>query len=166
MQQWALSINSFFSAIINSDNPELEQSFHAHPFFHWYFHQFLDRTYSRIDDNLDPTLLTIVVSTITRISAALNESPPNSQRNFLFYTASYYAKLLATAIFRPRHPSIVSAVSTVLEALRNYKAQLSEGVTSLEKKMEIPSFSDRKFWDFLNPVKGKPSSAYEIKPED
>ena len=90
---------------------------------------------------------------------ALND-PPNTQRDFLFYTASYYAKWLATGFFRPRHPNIVSAVSTLLKALRNYKAHLGDGVLSLEKVLEIPGFSDKRWWRFLILPEEKSISEY------
>jgi hypothetical protein len=161
VRQWALSVNSYFSAIINSDpnDPQLLKSFHAHTFFHWYLHQFMDQLYESTNDDLDSEILMVVVSTLTEISVALNDFG-NPRRVFLFYTASYYAKLLATGIFRPRQPSIVSAVSTLLEALRNFKAHLGDGVMSFEQTLEIPSFSDKKWWDFLQLPEEKPTSVY------
>ena len=105
--------------------------------------------YAATYDNLDSEILTIVVSTITEISVALNDIP-NPQRDFLFYTASYYAKLLATGNFRSGHPNVVSAVSTLLEALRNYKAHLDWEVFASEKIMETPNLSDKEWWGFLN----------------
>jgi hypothetical protein len=106
----------------------------------------MELIYSRTNDNLDSEILTVIVSTITEISAALNDSP-NPRRDFLFYAASFYTKSLV--FFSPTHPTSVSAVSTLLEALRNYKAYLGEGVPSLEKILEIPSFSHQKWWEFL-----------------
>ena len=50
-----------------------------------------------------------------------------------FYAASFYTKSLAS--FCPTHPTLVSAVSTLLEPLRNYK-----GLLSLNKILEIPGF--------------------------
>lgn len=128
MHQWALSIKTFFSAIINSSSDDpLEQSFHAHIFFRWYFHDFVEQIYSNADDNLDSEALAVIVSVITEISVALHDSP-DSKRHFLFYTTSYYAKLLSTGNFRPKHPSmIVLAVSRLAEALGNYKAHLGPG---------------------------------------
>ena len=55
-----------------------------------------------------------------------------------FYTASLYTKSLA--FFCPTYPTLVSTVSTLLEALRNYKAYLGEGVPW------------RKYWKY--PVSG------------
>ncbi|KIM36636.1 hypothetical protein M413DRAFT_424302 [Hebeloma cylindrosporum] len=160
MRQWALSIKTFFLAIINSspDGPPLEQSFHAHIFFRWYFHDFMEQMYSTADsDNLDSEILAVIVSVIIEISVALHDSL-DPKRDFLFYTASYYDKLFATGNLRSKHPNmIVSAVSTLLEALGDYKARLGDGDHSLEKILEIPSFSDKEWWDFLKIPGKKPT---------
>jgi hypothetical protein len=90
----------------------------------------------------------------------------NMKHNFLFYTASYYAKLLATGSFRHQYPTVASAVSTLLEALRNYRAHLAGGVLSLEKMMGIPSFSDNEWWKFLKLPEAKPTSVYASNSEE
>ena len=161
MHQWALSINSYFSAIINSDpnDPQLLKSFHAHAFSHWYLHEFMDKLYENTNVGMDSEIVVVVVSTLTEISVALNDFG-NPRRVFLFYTASYYAKLLVTGIFRPRQPSFVSAVSTLLEALRNFKVNLGDGIFSFEKQFKIPNFSDKEWWDFLKLPEEKPTSVY------
>jgi len=160
--QWSLSIHSFFSTIIHSSPNDLHllHSFHAHTFFRWYLHTFRNQVYATTYDSLDSEILTVVVSTIIEISVALNDLP-NPQRDFLFYTASYYAKLLATGNFRSGHPNIVLAVSTLLEALRNYKVHISLDIVSLEKIMETPSFSDKGWWEFLNLPEEKPTYGAE-----
>jgi hypothetical protein len=160
--KWSLSIHSFFSTIIHSspDDLHLPHSFHAHTFFRWYLHTFRNQVYATTYDSLDSEILTVVVSTIVEISVALNDLP-NPQRDFFFYTASYYAKLLATGNFRSGHPNVVSAVSTLLEALSNYKAHISWGIVSLEKMMETPSFSDKGWWEFLNLPEEKPTYGSE-----
>ena len=120
----------------------------------------MQQTYSNTDDNLDSEVLAVIVSVITEISVALDGSP-GSKRDFLFYTASYHAKVLATGNSRPKHPNmIVSAVTTLLEALGKYKVHLGEGVHSLEKILEIPSFLDKEWWDFLKLPEKKPTSGY------
>ncbi|KIM43428.1 hypothetical protein M413DRAFT_443369 [Hebeloma cylindrosporum] len=153
VRQWSLCIHAFFSTIIHSspDDLYLKHSFHSHTFFRWYLQTFRNQVYSTTYDSLDSEILTIVVSTITEISVALNDFP-NPQRDFLFCVASYYAKLLATGNFRSGHPNVVSAVSTLLEALRNYKAhdQLVWEILRMDKIMETPSFSDKEWWGFLN----------------
>lgn len=161
MYQWALSINSFFLAIINAgpDDPQLLQTFHAHTSFRRYFYGFIHQIYSSTDNNLDSEILTVIISTITEISVALNGFA-NMKHNFLFYAASYYAKLLANGIFRHQYPTVASALSTLLEALRNYRAHLAGGVLSLEKMMGIPSFSDNEWWKFLKLPETKPTSVY------
>jgi len=58
--------------------------------------------------------------------------------------------LLATGNLRSGHPNVVSAVSTLLKALCNYRAHISWGIVSLEKIMETPSFLDKGWWNFLN----------------
>jgi hypothetical protein len=113
------------------------------------------------EDDLDSEILVVIVSTITEISAALHDFA-NPRREFLFYTASFYAKWLATGIFRARQPSIVSALYTLLGALRNYKAHLGDGIPSLET---IPNFLDqdildKEWWDFLKLPEEKPTSVY------
>jgi hypothetical protein len=157
VHQWALSIDSYFLSIINSspDDPHLEHSFHANTFFYWHLNEFMGHIYYTDDDS---EILTVVVSTLTKISMALNDIP-NPQRDFLFYTASYYAKSLSTAISRPRQPKIVSVIPTLLQALRNYKAHLGEGILSLEEILEIPSFSNAVWWEFLK-LETKPTSLY------
>jgi len=161
MFQWALSINSFFLAIINSglDGPHLLQTFHAHTSFRRYFYGFMHQLCSSTDDNLDSEILTVVISTITEISVALNDSA-NSRRDFLFYPASYYAKTLA--YYFPSHPNITSSLSMLFEALRHYQAHLDKGILSLEKMMGIPSFSDKEWWKFLKLPEAKPTSVYEL----
>jgi hypothetical protein len=119
----------------------------------------MSQIYKITDDDLDSEILVVVASTLTEISVALYDFG-NPRRVFLFYTASYYAKLLATGVFRARQPSIVSAVSTLLDALRNFKVHLGDGHISCEKTLEIPSFSDKKWWDFLKLPKKKPTSVY------
>ena len=114
---------------------------------------------------MDSEIPVVVVSTLTEISLALNDFT-NPRRVFLFYTASYYAKLLATGNFRPRQPNIVSAVSTLLEALRNFKAHLGDGVLSFEKILNIPNFSDKEpWWDFLRLPEEKPTFVYALNSE-
>ena len=117
----------------------------------------MDQIYESTNDHLDSEILIVVVSTLTEISVALNDFA-NPRREFLFYTASYSAKLLVTGIFRPRQPTIVSAVSTLLEALRNFKVHLGEGIPSLEESLEIPSFLDKEWWDFLKLPEEKSTS--------
>jgi hypothetical protein len=113
MHQWALSIKTFFSAIFNSspNDPPLEQSFHAHIFFRWYFLDFMQQIYLNANDNLDSEVLAVVVSVITEMSTALNDSP-DSKQDFLFYTASYHAKVLATGNSRPKHPNMIVSTLT------------------------------------------------------
>jgi hypothetical protein len=120
--------------------------------------------YESTNNDLDSEILIVVVSTITEISAALNDFA-NPRREFLFYAASYYANLLVTGIFRPRQPSVVSAVSMLLEALQKFKAHLGEGIPSLEESLEIPNFSDKKWWDFLKLPEEKPTSVYASNSE-
>lgn len=119
------------------------------------------------DDDDDSEILVVVVSTITEISAALHDFT-NSRREFLFYAASFYAKSLATGKFHPGQLSIVSALSTLLGALRNYKAHLGDGIPSLEK---IPNFLDqdildKEWWDFLKLPEEKPTSVYAPNSEN
>jgi hypothetical protein len=120
--------------------------------------------YESTKGDLDSEILIVVVSTITEISAALNDFA-NPRREFLFYIASYYAKLLVTGMFRPRQPIIVSAVSTLLEALRKFKAHLGDRVFSLKESLEIPSFLDKEWWGFLKLPEEKPTSVYASNSE-
>ena len=113
--------------------------------------------------DLDSDILMVVISTITEIAVVLNDTP-NSKWDFIFYPTSYYATLLTAGFLRPRHPNIVSAVPTLLEALRNYKVRrLGEGIPSLEKILEIPNFLDMEWWDFLKLPEEKPTSVYASK---
>jgi hypothetical protein len=128
----------------------------------------MDQLYESTNNDLDSEILVseilvVVVSTLAEISVALNDFA-NPRRVFLFYTASYYAKLLSTGIFRPRQPSIVSAISTILEALRNFKVHLGDGIISFEKALEIPNFSDKEWWDFLKLSEEKPTSSSVYAP--
>ncbi|KIM36339.1 hypothetical protein M413DRAFT_31757 [Hebeloma cylindrosporum] len=159
IHQWALSIHSFFLAIIKSsplDDPRLEQSFHAHSFFQPYLDAFM--YFSRNIDSSDSEIFPVIISTITDISVALNNTPSPKQ-DFLFYPAAYYAKLLTTGVLRPRHPHIISVVPALLEALCLYKAYLGEGIPSLENTLEIPTFLDKEWWGFLKlPEEEEPNS--------
>ena len=92
---------------------------------------------------------------------ALN-NPPNENLDFLFYTASDYA-ITATEMVRPRHPTIRSAVSNLIEALRNYKARRGQEVLSLEAMMEIPRFLEKEWWNFLKLSKETPISGSRFK---
>ena len=97
---------------------------------------------------------------------ALN-NPPNENLDFLFYTASDYA-ISATGMIRPRHPTIISAVSNLIEALHNHKARRGPEVVSLEAMMKIPRFLDRKWWNFLKLSEERPNSGsrFEVKQLD
>ena len=104
---YPLTASSEFSTIINSgsNDPRLLHSFHAHIFFRQYLNRFINWIYPSTEDTLDPGILAVVISTISKISIALN-NPPNENLDFLFYTASDYA-ISATGMIRPRHPTII-----------------------------------------------------------
>ena len=145
VQQWALSVHSFFQGIINHGDFELDKTFHAHPLFQSFLREFMNEIYLVVDDDLDT--LAIVVSTLEAIAAELNNG--DSKRDFLFYTTSFYAKSLVAGLFRPRHPTIQTAVSGLVGALGNYRTHIGSGNPSLAKILDIPDFSDEAWWQFL-----------------
>ena len=76
-------------------------------------------------------------------------------RNEVSSSTSHLSMPIPFAFFCPAHPTLVSAVSTLLGALRNYKAYLGEGVLG-----EMPDFSHQRGSEFLTLPEAKPTSMH------